>query len=74
MPDGGGHVGGKRRPFSVCDLKRAVAAMERCGKVVTGVDIRRDGTFQVLTAEKTEVSGDPVDREIAEWGRKHGYG
>lgn len=36
--------------FTQADIQRAVRALQAVGETVTGVDIRPDGSFRVLTA------------------------
>lgn len=58
----------RRARFYQADVQRAVRAMEAVGKTVTGVDIRPDGSFTVLTGGEPEK---PLD-EFEVWEREHG--
>lgn len=37
-------------PFTQADIQRAAKALKAVGETVTGVEIRKDGSFVVLTA------------------------
>lgn len=59
----------KRATVRQADIARAVRALEAVGKNVTGVDIRPDGSFTVLTGEK---AAEQVLSPYEAWERENG--
>ena len=47
-----------RATFTEADIKRAVRAMEKCGRAVAAVDFPREGGFRL-------VLGDPIPVPVA---------
>jgi hypothetical protein len=59
----------RRASFTQADVQRAVRALKAVGETVTGVDIRPDGSFTVLTGEKAaEQALSPYEA----WERENG--
>lgn len=62
----------RRAAVRQADITRAVLALESVGKHVTGVDIRPDGSFTVLTGEKAAelaVASAGYGRALEKWRR-----
>lgn len=55
-------------------MRRAKKAMEAEGVPFGGFRLRPDGSVDVLPANGNELAPTaPLDDELAEWGKRHGY-
>jgi len=65
-----------RKPtVTQAQIKRAMKAFEDLGKTVKGLRINPDGSTDLLLTEPAPaISGDPLDAELSEWAKAHGYG
>jgi hypothetical protein len=60
----------KPLPFTQAAIKRAMSAVKAVGETVTGVEIRPDGSFSVLT----QASGDQQPLSALErWEQENGH-
>ncbi|HEY3694115.1 hypothetical protein [Phenylobacterium sp.] len=59
---------------SQAQMRRAKKAMEAEGVPFGGFRLRPDGSVDVLPANGNELAPTaPLDDELAEWGKRHGY-
>ena len=63
-----------RRPtVRVADLRSAVEALKQAGMEPSALDIMPDGTHR-WHFTKPATTDDDLDRELAEFDKKHGHG
>ncbi len=63
-----------RRPtLRIRDVNATLEALKRNGMTPTALDTLPDGTFRWHFTPPTQDDGDELDRELAEFDRKHGY-
>jgi hypothetical protein len=64
-----------RRPaLRPADLKATLDALREAGIVPTALDTRPDGSFRWHFTKVADDDENDLDRELAEFDRKHGYG
>jgi hypothetical protein len=63
-----------RRPtLRIRDVNATLEALKRNGMTPTALDTLPDGTFRWHFTPPALDNGDELDRELAEFDRKHGY-
>lgn len=64
-----------RRPgIRLSDLKAALSLMKAAGLTPAALDMRPDGSCRWHFTAPADSDDDGLDRELAEFRRKHGYG
>ncbi|NTF99032.1 hypothetical protein G6L30_02770 [Agrobacterium rhizogenes] len=63
-----------RRPtLRIRDVNATLEALKRNGMTPTALDTLPDGTFRWHFTPPSHDDGDELDRELAEFDKKHGY-
>jgi hypothetical protein len=63
-----------RRPtLRIRDVNATLEALKKNGMTPTALDTLPDGTFRWHFTPPSQYDGDELDRELAEFDKKHGY-
>lgn len=49
-----------RAAFSVADIRRAIVAMEKCGRQVAAVDFPKEGGFRLILGDPVPVAASGI--------------